>query len=216
MTLTERDDALIRALLGKIRIVSFDQVARAWWPESESGRTNAKRRLHELIEEKLLVRERAFARPMLTLSEPIFLWKPGKTGPDYEKLSYQLQSRWTSQSGSTEPRAVTVYFASHRAAHVLGGHAVGRIKNPSQVTHDLHLSELYLKILREDPNLAKAWAGEEVIAPTRVHQKLPDAILLDSKGLPRLVMEFGGAYPPDRVKAFHEDCEMRGLPYDMW
>ena len=153
---------------------------------------------------------------MLPLEDALFRWKPGEEKPDYDKLSYQLQSRWTSRPGSTEARSVTVYFASHRAAHLLGGEAVGRIKNPGQVTHDLHLTELYLKFLREAPLLASAWAGEELIAPSRVHQKLPDAMLLDSKRIPRLVVEFGGAYPPDRVKAFHEDCEMRGLPYEIW
>ena len=32
MTLTERDEALIRVLLGKIRIISLDQITRTWWP----------------------------------------------------------------------------------------------------------------------------------------------------------------------------------------
>lgn len=216
MTFTERDEALVRALLGKIRLASFGQIAQAWWPGSESGRTNARRRVHELVEARLLIRERTFARPMLELKAPVFRWKPGHVKPDPEKLSYQLQSRWEAQDGSREPRAATVYLASHRAAHVLGGVAIARIQNPSQVTHDIHVTEIYLKLLREEPKLAQAWVGEEIIAPTRVNQKLPDAILRDSQGTPRLVMEFGGAYPSERVQAFHEDCEARGLPYELW
>jgi hypothetical protein len=211
MTLTERDERLIRALLGKIRLVSLGQLARSWWPESVSGRTNAQRRVQDLLAQKLLVRERVFARPLIGLEAPVFRWKPGEPGPDYGQLSYKLQSRWTA-----EPRRTTVYLASRRAANIFGGKVPGRIKNPSQVTHDLHLSELYLKILKEEPKLAQAWSGEDVIAPTRVRQKLPDAILFDAKGQPRLVMEFGGAYPADRVQAFHEDCRARALPYEIW
>ena len=184
MTLTERDEGLIRALLRKIRILSFEQLARHWWPDSESGRTNAKRRVRELIDGKLLIREQAFARPLLRLGAPLFRWKSGRPEPDYDKLSYQLQSRWVE-----EPRRLGVYFASRRAANILGARVPGRIKNASHVTHDLHVSELYLKLLKEAPTLAAAWVGEDVIAPTRVHQKLPDAILLDSKNQPKLVME---------------------------
>jgi hypothetical protein len=211
MTLTERDERLIQTLLWKVRLLSFEQITRTWWPDTESARTNAKRRVRKLIDNKIIVREHAFARPLLQLEAPVFRWKPGKAGPDYEKLSYELQSRWVE-----EPRRLSVYFASQRAANILGGNALGKIKNQNQVTHDLHLSELYLKLIKEEPKLAEAWAGEDVIAPTRVHQKLPDAILLDSTKHPRLVMEFGGAYPPDRVQAFHEDCAARGLPYEMW
>ncbi len=211
MTFTERDEEIIRALLRKIRIISLEQITRAWWPDTTAGRTNAKRRVRELVEHKLLVRESVFARPLLALEAPVFSWKPGKPGPDYGQLSYRLQSRWT-----TEPRRTTVYLASRRAANIFGATVPGRVKNPSHVTHDLHLSELYFKTLKDEPKLAQAWAGEDVIAPTRVHQKLPDAILLNEKGEPRLVMEFGGAYPPDRVQAFHEDCEARALPYELW
>ena len=211
MTLTERDERLIRALLGKIRLVTLAQLARSWWPESESGRTNAKRRVQDLMAHELLIRERVFARPLLALEAPLFRWKPGEPGPEFGQLSYQLQSRWT-----TGPRRTTVYLASRRAANIFGGTVPGRIKNPSQVTHDLHLSALFFKIIEEEPKLAQAWTGEDVIAPTRVHQKLPDAILFDGKGQPRLVMEFGGAYPADRVQAFHEDCQARALPYEIW
>jgi hypothetical protein len=211
MTLTERDERLIRTLLGKIRIVSFEQLARTWWPDSESSRTNAKRRVRELLESKLLVRERAFARPLLVLEKPLFTWKPGKDCPDYEKLSYQLQSRWIE-----EPQPMSVYLVSTRAANIFGGTASGRIKNPSQVTHDLHLAEMYLRLLKDEPELAECWAGEAIIAPSREYQKLPDAILLDKQGKPRLVMEFGGAYPAYRVQAFHEDCQARSLAYEMW
>ena len=211
MTLTERDEGLIQTLLRKIRLLSFEQVARAWWPDTPAGRTNAKRRVRDLLDSKLLLREQAFSRPLLPLQAPVFRWKPGQPVPNYDQLSYKLQSRWVEAL-----RRTTVYFASGRAANILGGQVPGRIKNASHVTHDLHVSELYLKLLREEPKLALAWSGEDEIAPTRVNQKLPDAILYDSKKQPRIVLEFGGAYPPDRLRAFHEDCAARGLPYEMW
>ena len=209
--MTPRERELVSALALKIRLLSFDEILRSWWPASKSATTNARRRLTELVNDGLLVRERAHARPRLPLEAPIFRWKPGEAAPDYGKLSWTVKSRWTEP-----PREVTVYLASRRAAAIFGGKANGKIKNPSQATHDIHLGALYLKLCREAPTIAAGWIGEDILAPTREHQKLPDAILHDGDGRPRLVVEFGGAYPAERLQAFHEDCAARELPYELW
>jgi hypothetical protein len=208
---TERERDILASLVSKVRMLSFEVILREWWPPSESAKTNARRRLSELVEAGLLVRERAPARPLLPLAEPVFRWKPGQDAPAFGGLSWAMQKRWTEPA-----RDVTVYLATRRAAAIFGGKADGRIKNLSQVTHDVHLGALYLKFRRDAPSLAAGWVGEEIFAPTREHQKLPDALLYDREGRPRLVVEFGGAYPAERVKAFHEDCAARGLPYELW
>jgi hypothetical protein len=209
--MTERDQEIIVALSAKIRMLSFEDILETWWPPSKSAVTNARRRLTAMVDERLLVKDRAFARPRLPLTEPVSRWKPGQEPPSFGELSWKLKSRWTE-----EPREITVYLATRRAAGIFGGTADGRIKNPSQTTHDIHLGALYLKLRRETPTLAAGWVGEGVLAPTREKQKLPDAILHDREGRPRLVMEFGGAYPADRLEAFHEDCAQRQLPYELW
>src|SRR4051812_33505502 len=209
--MTERDREIVSALASKIRMLAFDEILRSFWPPSKSAQTNARRRLSDLVDAGLLARERAFARPMLPLTDPVFRWKPGEEAPAFGELSWKLQSRWTEP-----PRDVTVYLATRRAAGIFGGMAYGRIKNHSQATHDIHLGALYLKLAKETPTLAAGWIGEGVLAASREGQKLPDAILHDREGRPRLVMEFGGAYPADRVEAFHADCAERRLPYELW
>jgi hypothetical protein len=209
--MTAREREIVTTLAVKIQMLAFETILREWWPSSESAKTNARRRLSGLVEARLLTRERVLARPLLRRTEPAFRWKPGEAAPDFGKLSYQLQSRWTEP-----PREITVYLATRRAASIFGGRADGRVKNPSQVTHDIHLGALYLKLLREAPTLAAGWVGGQILAPTRVHQKLPDAILHDAEGRPRLVLEFAGSYPKDRLQAFHEDCDRRGLPYELF
>ena len=209
--MTERERELVTALSAKIKMLSFEDILQRWWPPSLSAPTNARRRLSELVEERLLVRDRVFARPKLPLQDPVFRWKPGEACPAFGELSWKVQSRWTE-----EPREITVYLATRRAAGIFGGKADGRIKNPSQTTHDIHLGALYLKLCREAPTIAAGWIGEGVLAPSREGQKLPDAILHDREGRPRLVIEFGGAYPAERLQAFHEDCAQRQLPYELW
>lgn len=209
--LTGREREIVSALAAKIRMLAFETILHGWWPESSSAKTNARRRLTELVEAGLLIRERVLSKPLLPLGEPVFRWKPGDDAPAFGELSWTLQKRWTEPA-----REVTAYLATRRAASIFGGRADGRIKNPSQVTHDIHLGALYLKLLREAPTLAAGWIGEDILAPTREHQKLPDAILHDGEGRPRLVIEFGGSYPRERVQGFHEDCSARGLPYELY
>jgi hypothetical protein len=209
--MTDRDREIVSALSARVKLLAFEDIVRRWWPPSSSALTNARRRLSALVEEGLLVRERAYARPKLPLVDPVFRWKPGDASPAFGELSWKLQSRWKQ-----DPREVTVYLATRRAAAIFGGKADGRIKNLSQVTHDVHLGAIYLKLCVEAPTLAAGWIGEGVLAPSRERQKLPDAILHDRDGRPRLVVEFGGAYPTDRVQAFHEDCARRELAYEIW
>lgn len=211
MSVTERERVIISALASKIRMLSFEQIRREWWPDSDAADRNARRRLSELVEAGLLTRERVAAKPLLEMAEPVFRWKPDDAAPDYSSLSWQLQKRWTEPE-----REVTAYLASRKAASIFGGWANGRIKNPAQATHDFHVGAVYLKLLRTAPTLAAGWIGEEILSPTRQGQKLPDAILYDREGRPRLVVEFGGAYPAERVQSFHEDCEARKIPYELW
>lgn len=209
--MTERDREIVSTLASKVRMLSFDEIVRRWWPPSKSAVTNARRRLAMLIDENLLVKEPVSARPMLPLTAPVFRWRPGQEPPSFGELSWKLKSRWTESA-----REVTVYLATRRAAGIYSGRADGRVKNESQATHDIHLGALYLKLCQEAPVIAAGWIGEEVLAPTRRGQKLPDAIVHDGQGRPRLVIEFGGAYPADRLEAFHEDCAARELPYELW
>ena len=106
-------------------------------------------------------------------------------------------------------------MATSRGAKHFGGKG-GKLRRPLQATHDLHVSTVYLWFLEQQPDLASAWASEDLIAPTRRGQKLPDAMIQDEAGNPLRVIEFAGAYPPERIEKLHLDCEYRGLPYELW
>jgi hypothetical protein len=211
MTLTERDREILKALTVKVRVLALEQIASAWWPETDSGRRNARRRLEEFAASGLVARTRVHARPLLSLEGPVFRWNPGEPGPDCGRLSWRLQSRWDKP-----PQTITVFYATRKAVNRFGGVARGKIKNLSQLSHDVHVGAIYLLFLRTQPLLGTAWMGEDVLAPARKHQKLPDAVLCDDAQNPLRAIEFGGAYPPERLAAFHEDCARRKLPYEIW
>jgi hypothetical protein len=76
---------------------------------------------------------------------------------------------------------------------------------------------MFLALRQSAPNLISLWIDEKRLAPFRRQQKLPDAVLAKTaNGIPTNVFEFGGLYSKSQLRAFHDDCEARGLPYEIW
>lgn len=210
MLRTDRDSELLNALAFKVRLLSLEQIASAWWGDSSDPRRFARRRLGPLARAGLLEERAVLAHPLLELEAPQFRWTSGEPGPDVHALSHRLQSRWTEK-----PRRTQVFVATRQTIAELGG-AGGRLPTLGQETHDLHMGSLYLRRLRERPAEAEAWVGEDVFAPRRRGEKLPDAVLLGPDGEVTLAVEFAGSYGPERVARFHEDCAQRGTAYELW
>jgi hypothetical protein len=194
----------------KVRLLSLEQLAGAWWEPTPTGLANARRRLRQLRTLGLIEPWRVNARPLLNLEAPVASWSPGKPVPDPEAVSYQLQTRWNEG-----PKSTTVWIASKRTLNQFGASG-RRLARPIQATHDLHVSAIYLRMLAWKPELAATWVGEDEL-PREGGGKHPDAILRDDRGETMLVFEFGGAYPAERVAAVHEHYLNEGeTPYQIW
>lgn len=212
MTLTPRDDEILRTLALSVRIFSLAQVAQGWWMPTPAGEANARRRLAALFETGLLNSAHVHARPLPELSHPVLAWSPGHAEPDFDAVSWGLQSRWTKP-----PRRIAVYFATRRGANQYGGRLRGQIKHELQATHDLGVAQVYLELRAKNPEAALRWTGEDTLRSARKRQKIPDALLHPATPhAPPLVIEFGGAYDARRVRSFHDDCSQRRLPYELW
>lgn len=112
---------------------------------------------------------------------------------------------------------MTAYVVGRKGANHYGRKPSSTTKHGFQATHDMGVSAIFLHFRRTDHASAEQWMGEDIIKPFRRRQKLPDAILaIGPERSIRLVVEFGGAYPPERVRDFHDDCAARGLPYELW
>ncbi len=207
--LQPRDRELIVALTHRVRFLTAGQVARAWWPNTVHTEA-AERRLRELRRAGYLRQTIVHARPELPLDEPVFRWTPGAPPPRFAAVSHALRRRWR------DPVQPTAVVLAARAAAARFGGAGGRLKRALQATHDLHVAAVYLRVLLERPEIAEGWASEDLIAPSRRGQKLPDAIIHDPTSRPLLVIEFGGEYDAERVERVHADCARRGLPYELW
>jgi hypothetical protein len=208
--LTQRDHEICSTVALKIQFVEEHQAARTWWEGRPSGREGAARRLRLLAQAGYLKRLRLRVHPELPLTRPIWSWAPGFPPPPFGSVSFQSRARWT------EPlRCVSAYASSERTAKSLAGSG-GRLSRPLQATHDLHVAAIYLRLLRENPVEARGWVSDRVLGPLRRGKKIPDAEIQDAEGRTLKVIEFGGSYPPERVRKVHEDCELRGVPYELW
>ena len=210
--MTANEEDLLIALCSKARVFSIEQVAREWFAEAASPRAYCQERMRTL--RRFVEVATVSAHPLLDLQEPIVICSPGDPQPDFEKVSYRLTARWT---GAPEP--VRIAVASQACCHHFG--APYKKLLAAQVTHDLHLAELYLRARRTAR--AESWVSETELARFRQSgrggeesEKLPDAALLDSQGQPRSFIEFGGQYPAGRVERFHRYCAGKGVSYELW
>lgn len=206
---TSRDQEILTALVQKVRLFSLRQIAAHWW---DGEVANARRRLKVLMGVDLLQRITVRARTLPPLQAPVAAWDPGRPAVDFGQIAHRLQSRWVHRA----VRTTTAFIATPRAARLLGGTARAELKASTQVTHDLGVAHVWLVLDRSAPERADAWRGEDLMAHTRIGQKLPDAFLVDESGTPTAVIEFGGSYDAARVRDFHEDCAARALPYEIW
>jgi hypothetical protein len=212
VTLTARDEDILKTLALKVRMLSIAQITSAWWAESASAQSHARRRLRVLMDADLLLSLQLQARPLPPMDTPVARWRPGSRTPEFGPIAWKLQSRWTEP-----PCRTTIYFASKKAANHYGGRLRGEIKHDLQATHDLGVAQIYLHLFRNNPESAANWVGEDVLRLGRRGEKIPDAVLVDgSSRSTRLVVEFGGAYDADRVRSFHRHCATGKLPYEIW
>ncbi len=151
----------------------------------------------------------ALVHPELTLTGPVIAWRPGLSDPDFPKIAYKLQRRWT------EPlRAEKIVVIENGATAAFGGYPAPALRT-DEITHDLHLASVYLTYREQRPDLAATWVGERVIRKTRTVYggPVPDAMI---RGASIQFIEFGGAYSKERVRKFHAFCVAKALPYELW
>lgn len=145
-------------------------------------------------------------QPDLSLAAPLFCWEPGAAVPKFDRLAWQLASRWQGK-----PHKAFIAHATAETCYAVGSSFVGRAPRRTEVSHDLHVTAIYLKLVREDPKRARQWIHEDAInAPREFGQLIPDATV----GV--TAIEFGGRYRADKLRAIHRGHAIAGRPYEIW
>lgn len=206
---TERDRELLEALSWKVRLFSQRQVADHFW---NGELANTRRRLKQLNQAGLVTKVTVQARTLPPLDTPLLSWRPDEATPNFGEIAYRCQQRWKARA----IRPTSAWIITETGARAFGGIGRGELKHATQATHDLGVAAVWLRLRQVAPQWAIAWRGEDLMAESRHGQKLPDGFIVDSDGHVAWIIEFAGAYDAERVRAVHQDCVDRQLPYQLW
>lgn len=207
-SLGTRDLDILEVLTRRVRLLSLDQIAMAWWGATARPRANASRRLLALERRGLLQRLTVMAHPPPGLESPLASWRPGEPAPDVASIAYRLETRWQT------PLEPTVAAVATRAAGARLGGVGGKVPRESETSHDLGLAALFLRFRDVAPSLAASWVHEGVLGSGTPDGFQPDAMLLDVPH--RKAIEFAGTYDKHRLARLHEACCREALPYELW
>ncbi len=207
--MTGREAAIVRALAEQVRVMTVEQIAGTWWTPTRWGRGRSAAALRRLASEGWLHLQTALARPIQPLGGPLIAWRPGQRRPDLPSVARRLHRRARAEARPVEvvcaaPRGV-IRFASGRAPST----------KSAQLTHDLHVSEVYLHYRRR--GLPEGgWASEDRLPPEWPLRQRPDALLHNAAREWIRAIEYGGDYPAARLRELHEGFARIGLAYEIW
>lgn len=187
-------------------VSQFDvDFAASYWGVSPIA---AKRRLEKLERKKLLKGRNVLSSTPPTVQGPLCVWKPGETTPHFGQVSYQARKRW-----KTLPVQVQrIYFATDTGRGLLGRSPIKPPKDV-QATHDLGLCQVYLQYRKRWPRLTEScWLNESEYGHLRGRYVKVEDALLSREGTVLLMVDYAGAYRPDRVEALLNHARQYNVP----
>ena len=189
---------LLELLATRVRVLCPNQVARLRFSHTKQPELMATQWLLRQREAGLLDLRTTMAHPIIDVRTPLLTYIPGDPEPGFTDLARRIRKRWTGPLIRT-PIATATTLTKRRFGGVLG---TRRIRE-REVTHDLHVSEIYLSLLKATPHIAKHWEPDDLIAQRRDERFLgfvPDAMIV----LPEpTLIEFTGSYSARKLRAIH-------------
>lgn len=206
----DRAEIILEALTRRVRLITVDQAADTWWWLTVRPRTNAKKCLRKLERQGLVEFITIMAMPEIDLGKPVFEWHPGNPPPKFGPIAYRLRTRWNAPLVPTEAVIATI-----KAKRLYGGYIGGRKPRRSEATHDVHLTQVYLRLRRTNPEFAAQWVSDaqQYAEGGGKNARLPDAVIREGTSV-HMLIEFAGAYSKQKLEAFHGQAKR--YPYQLW
>ena len=214
---TNPEQLLLRALAVQLRVLSFEQICKGWFrdePEDTIRESIDALKSAGLVQENICEIDSP-----IELEGPLLTWGPGDREPDVDRLariSQHLETRW-----SRVFKVEVLYSITPRGANQFGSWG-GKLSREEELTHDYHLSEVYLRHCEVTEETFKRWLGEMALEKFSremratlgfeiKRMKNPDAYVLDDDGKASLVVEFAGKYSVSHLQNLHRHCAGEGF-----
>ncbi len=209
MNASERD--LLEVLADQLRIVTPEQIARAWFAQQVNAMRSTTRLVRRLSENDWLRMRRVLARPVSRLLGPLLSWRHGQPTPDLASLSRRLHHR-----SRCAAHLAIVVEATTRTRALFGTSGFRPRLKLTQTSHDLHVAEIFFRYRESRWDVRRFWVSEDRLPMTWPIRQRPDAILVDDAGDVHRALEYGGDYSVERLSALHDGLASIPLPYEIW
>ena len=105
-------------------------------------------------------------------------------------------------------------WASAEAKRTYGGCCGGRRPRPKEITHDIHVAQVFFLYRRRYPELAEHWVCEDQLRAEGRQDDIPDAVIRLPGG-EEIIVEFGGSYDARKLRVMHIEYSSHGR-YQIW
>lgn len=204
-----KSTAVKELLTGKVRVVTDRQLARYLFAGNLYPLRSARDLLHALKAKGDAEANRHVLNQELPLRDYVSRWEPGDPPPHHDRLAWQIRSRWNGPS-----ERVLVARATKKARILTGGLVGERPLRADEITHDVHVTALYLKFHAENPERAASWVHEDELlreGGARDASIIPDALVVGPTAI-----EFAGRYSAAKLASIHRRLSQQQLAYEIW
>ena len=208
--MTPWQEEIVIALAKHVRVMSLEQIRRTWWRGQRTGKQRAKESMRYLESCGLVRIRNVFSRPIAQLDSPLFDWHQGQPAPPFDDVASYLRRR-----ARTEAKVMPVVTAETKALRFFSQMEQRTLKL-TQVTHDLHVSEMFLHHFEAGCDVYRDWVGEDCLPRPWPLRERPDALLCDEHGQVNRALEYGGEYTVQRLAKLHQGFVKINLPYELW
>lgn len=198
---TATETEIWESLALKVRTFTEEQIAKAW------NISNVEKFLDPLCAVGVLERRTVFAHPIINIHPAACQFDSGDQDPRsevFEALAKHFQGRWTQAE-----QQFNVYVTTRTGANQMGSYAIDPPAN-DQWTHDIHTSEIFIELFRDNgPEIKRHLVGEGALPKLGkevLRFKDPDLFLLDEHRQAQIVFEFAGAYDEKHIRDLVYHC----------
>ena len=202
-------EMLVQLLTQRLRVISDRQAATEPFGDAARPLQVARTAISRLERAGLVETFTAMVHPELTLEAPILDWRPGDPLPNFDRIAWQLNSRW-----SKPPVRTKIVYATRKAKRLRGGYCGGRKPRAKEITHDIHVARVFFGLRQKQPDLANHWISEDQLRAEGREGDIPDAVIRPLEGA-EIIVEFGGSYGARKLRSIHQNYAQHGR-YQIW
>jgi len=200
-----RIEQVIEVLSTKVRLLTLEQIAESFFHDLSRPIDSARAALRRAERLGLVVTKWGMAHPRISVLAPLYRYDEAESTPAplFGRLSWHARRRF----GKAPVRTLYATATHTCKAALVGGSARVGVRT-SELTHDLCVGEVWLRLRQTDPERAAVWQGEDELDSVGIR---PDALTGD------MAVEFVGKYSAQKLTRLYQEYVFARVPrFEFW